>query len=68
MHGKKMVTIGFVSASLAVVAATALSAGDKYSVKVPGGLAFSEARGYEGWQLVSASMDGDLLARSSPIP
>src|SRR5262249_22974992 len=62
MNGKKMVTIGFVSASLAIVGATAMSAQDKYSVKVPGGLAFAEFKGYEGWQLVSVSMDGDLFA------
>jgi len=62
MNGKKIVTIGVVSASLAVVGPTAMSAGDKYSVKVPGGLAFAEFRGYEGWQLVSVSMDGDLFA------
>ena len=28
---------------------------DKYSVKVPGGLAFSEFKGYESWQVVSVS-------------
>lgn len=28
---------------------------DKYTVKVPGGLAFSEFRGYERWQAVSIS-------------
>ncbi len=28
---------------------------DKYTVKVPGGLAFSEFKGYESWQVVSAS-------------
>ena len=31
-------------------------------MKVPGGLAFSEFRGYEDWKVVSVSMDGDLLA------
>jgi hypothetical protein len=35
---------------------------DKYSVKVPGGLAFSEFKGYENWQLVSISQDGGLFA------
>jgi hypothetical protein len=29
---------------------------------VPGGLAFSEFRGYEAWQLVSISQDGPLIA------
>ena len=35
---------------------------EKYTVKVPGGLAFSEFKGYEGWQLVSISQDGGLIA------
>ena len=39
-----------------------LSAQGKYSLKVPGGLAFSEFRGYESWQLVSISQDGPLIA------
>ena len=62
MRSKTKLAIGIVSASLAVLGGTASFAQDKYTVKVPGGLAFSEFRGYEGWQLVSASMDGDLLA------
>lgn len=38
---------------------TAQDAGDaKYAVKVPGGLAFSEFKGYEAWQTVSISVDG----------
>jgi hypothetical protein len=39
-----------------------LSAQDKYSVKVPGGLAFSEFKGYESWQVVSVSQDAGLFA------
>ena len=35
---------------------------DKYTVKVPNGLAFSEFRGYESWQVVSISQDGNLFA------
>jgi hypothetical protein len=35
---------------------------DKYTLQVPNGLAFSEFRGYEGWQVVSISHDGPLLA------
>jgi hypothetical protein len=34
----------------------------KYAVKVPGGLAFSEARGYEAWQFISLSHDGPRFA------
>jgi hypothetical protein len=34
----------------------------KYMVKVPGGLAFSEFRGYESWQTLSVSHSEKLLA------
>jgi hypothetical protein len=46
---------------LAVLAGRAISAQDKYSVQVPGGLAFSEFRGYEEWQVIAVSQTGDLL-------
>jgi hypothetical protein len=59
MNRKNVLRIGIAVVGLAVVS---VSAQDKYTVKVPGGLAFSEFRGYEGWQVVSASLDGDLLA------
>ncbi len=56
-----------ISAAAAIVAASllggrAISAPDKYTVQVPGGLAFSEFRGYEAWQVVSISEDGPLIA------
>jgi len=35
---------------------------DKYAVKVPGGLAFSEFKGYESWQFISVSHNGPALA------
>src|SRR5262245_40435154 len=40
---------------LAVLCVIALAAQDKYTVQVPGGLAFSEFRGYEDWQTVAVS-------------
>jgi hypothetical protein len=48
------------SASILVVGVT-LAAQDKYNVQVPGGLAFSEFRGYEDWQTVSVSQTEDRL-------
>src|ERR1700758_2971536 len=51
-----------VAASLAVLGSLALAQQDKYTVRVPGGLAFSEFRGYEAWQVVSISQDGPLMA------
>jgi hypothetical protein len=35
---------------------------DKYSVKVPGGLAFSEFRGYESWQVIATSQNERAVA------
>jgi Cytochrome P460 len=50
------------AAALFVLGGRAISAQDKYSVTVPGGLAFSEFRGYESWQVVASSVDGPLMA------
>jgi mono/diheme cytochrome c family protein len=40
----------------------AVSAQDKYALKIPNGLAFSEFRGYESWPVISLSHNGDKLA------
>jgi hypothetical protein len=47
---------------LSVAGALALAAGDKYTLKVPGGLAFSEFRGYESWQTISISRNERVMA------
>jgi Cytochrome P460 len=39
-----------------------MSAQDKYTVKVPGGLAFSEFKGYESWQTISVSRNERVVA------
>jgi hypothetical protein len=44
-----------------LVGSRALSAQDKYTVRVPNGLAFSEFRGYEAWQTIAVSQNGDLI-------
>jgi hypothetical protein len=62
MHRKATLSIAIAGVMLATLGAEALAAQDKYTVKVPNGLAFSEFRGYEGWQLVSISEDGPLIA------
>jgi mono/diheme cytochrome c family protein len=35
---------------------------DKYTLKIPNGLAFSEFRGYESWPVISISHNGNTLA------
>jgi hypothetical protein len=61
MKTKSKLTIATVAVVLAIVGGIAWSAQDKYSLRVPNGLAFSEFRGYENWQVVSVSQTADLL-------
>src|SRR6266446_4147387 len=62
MNRKKMLTIGISTVWLAVFLGLAIPAQDKYTVKVPGGLAFSEFRGYEKWQAISISRNERVVA------
>ena len=48
-------------ASLFILGGAAISAQDKYTVRVPNGLAFSEFRGFEDWTTVSVSQSGNLI-------
>jgi hypothetical protein len=62
MNRKSMLTIGIATVWLAVLGGLAISAQDKYTVKVPGGLAFSEFKGYEAWQTISISRNEKVVA------
>ncbi|HXJ19422.1 MAG TPA: cytochrome P460 family protein [Polyangia bacterium] len=65
MDRKRVSKLGVATGVVAVLAtfgARAISAPDKYSLKVPGGLAFADFKGYESWQLVSISQNGKLIA------
>src|SRR4051795_4615058 len=57
---KKQLTRGmlFIVALVGLIAA----AQDKYTLQVPGGLAFSEFKGYEDWQSVSLSQTDHAFA------
>ena len=55
MKGKGMLTLGIVTVLLTVSGPSAMSAQDRYTLKVPDGLAFSEFRGYEDWKVIAAS-------------
>ena len=55
----QIVIIGIV---FAVLGGRAISAQDKYTVQVPGGLAFSEFRGYEDWAVISISDNNGKFA------
>ena len=47
---------------MAALGGLALAAQDRYSLQVPGGLAFAEFKGYEDWQVISISHNGDKVA------
>jgi hypothetical protein len=54
--------IGIATVWVALLGGLVLSAQDKYTVRVPGGLAFAEFRGYEGWQVISLSRNEKVMA------
>src|ERR1043166_7020443 len=47
---------------LSLLVGFVMASEDKYAVKVPGGLAFSEFRGYEGWQAIGISRSEKAIA------
>jgi hypothetical protein len=53
-----------VAGALAILSGNAFPAPDKYTVKVPDGLALSEVKGYESWEVVSTSHAGPGEAMS----
>ena len=68
----RVLAVAMTGIALAALAGVAISAQDKYTLQVPNGLAFSEFKGYETWELVSAS--GPLApgltlnAAQAPLP
>lgn len=52
---------GLAVAVLAVLVVTALYAQDKYSLKSPSGIAFSDFKGYEDWSVVSSARTNEVL-------
>ena len=61
MKGKSMLIVAAMVLVLAVVSGVAISAQDKYTLKLPDGLAFSDWKGYEDWQLISTSKTDDRM-------
>jgi hypothetical protein len=61
MTRKSKLTIAIATAVLAVLGATAVYAQDKYLLKSPSGIAFSDFRGYEDWAVVSSARTDEVL-------
>ena len=60
-RGLRVVSTAALGIALAVLGAKAFSAQDKYTLRVPNGLAFSDFRGQENWQVVAVSQTDALL-------
>ncbi|MEI9814428.1 MAG: cytochrome P460 family protein [Acidobacteriota bacterium] len=62
MNQKRIRMIAVVTGVAALFGGLAVAAQDKYTLKVPGGLAFSEFRGYESWETISISYGEKVVA------
>src|SRR5437763_11453427 len=61
MKRKNKLTIAMATLLLAGLGGTTVHAQDKYSLKSPCGIAFSDFRGYEGWAVVSSARTDEVL-------
>src|SRR5437588_1134534 len=61
MQRKSKPTIAIATAALAIWGAAAVYAADKYTLKSPDGVAFSDFRGYEDWAVVSSARTDEVL-------
>jgi hypothetical protein len=61
MKGKSQLAIAVVAAVLAALSIAPVSAQDKYSLKSPSGIAFSDFKGYEDWSVVSTARTDEVL-------
>lgn len=68
MSPKSLATIALALATLGAVAGLAFAAQDRSTLKVPGGLAFSEFNGYEDWRPVAVSQTPGSLKVISANP
>ena len=62
MRKSTLISVGISVSIIVLAAGAAISAQDKYALEVPGGLAFSEFRGYEDWPVIAISENGGKLA------
>jgi hypothetical protein len=61
MQRKHKLTVAITAVVLAILGAGAVYAQDKYSLKSPSGIAFSDFRGYEDWAVVSSARTDEVL-------
>ena len=62
MRKSTLISVSILLSAAVLTAGIAISAQDKYTVKVTNGLAFSEFRGYERWPVIAISENGGQIA------
>lgn len=60
-RGFRVLSAMAIGAALAALGGGILASEDKYTLRVPNGLAFADFEGYENWQVVSVSQTEQLL-------
>src|SRR5882757_4876722 len=61
MKSSSKFKIALATAVLAILGGAAVYAADKYALKTPDGVAFSDFRGYEDWSVVSSARTDEVL-------
>src|SRR3954467_11921420 len=61
MLRRNKLTIAMATAAFAVLGGMAVYAQDKYALKTPSGIAFSDFKGYEDWRVVSSARTDEVL-------
>jgi len=61
MNCKSAAIVAATVLAVAAVGGVAISAQDRYTLKLAGGVPFSDFRGYGDWQLISSSQTGERL-------
>jgi len=61
MRSKKTLAIVVAFAALGILAGITRAAQDKYTLRLPDGVAFPDFKGYEDWRLISTSKTDDRL-------
>ncbi len=62
MRASTSIIVSLAASITVLVTSVSISAQDKYTLNVPGGLAFSEFRGYEDWAVIAISGNGGEIA------
>jgi hypothetical protein len=57
MKDRHVRTMAMVTLLISGMSVSSVSAQDKNTVKVPGGLSFAEFKGYETWEFISLSQE-----------